>query len=96
MDITVKAAADGTSWTMIDLLGRTMGQIVQTGSTYSVEPAGHAIETMHAMKRGPFASLNDALREIETHTRGTCQLEVSKGSPAGSIPADKLNASNDD
>jgi hypothetical protein len=92
MDITVKATADGTSWTMVDLLGRSMGQIIQTGSTFSIEPAGNAIETMHAMKRGPFASLDAVLAEVETHTRGTCQLEVSKGS----IPAGKLNASNDD
>ncbi|MDF2119655.1 hypothetical protein PY365_29255 [Roseiarcaceae bacterium H3SJ34-1] len=97
MDITVKPAADGASWAMVDLLGRSMGRIVQAGSTLSIEPAGHAIETMQSMKHGPFATLDDALREIETHTRGTCQLqEAPAAPPGGSIPVDKLNASNDE
>jgi hypothetical protein len=96
MDITVKAEAGGASWTMIDLLGRSMGQIIQSGSTLSIEPAGHAVETMQSMKRGPFATLNDALLEIETHTRGTCQLAEADGGSAGSIPVDDLNANNDE
>jgi hypothetical protein len=96
MDITVKAEAGGASWTLVDLLGRSMGQIVLSGSTLSIEPAGHALETMQSMKRGPFATLNDALLEIETHTRGTCQLAEADGGSAGSIPVEDPNVSNDD
>jgi hypothetical protein len=96
MDITVKPAADGASWALIDLLGRSMGRIVQSGSSLSIEPAGHAIETMQSMKHGPFATLNDVLAAIETHTRGTCQLVEAEGGSAASIPVDKLNASNDE
>jgi len=71
---------------MADLLDRDLGRIVQTGGTFSIEPAGHAIETMHSMKHGPFATLDNALRAIETHTRGTCRLEEAETS-SGSIPS---------
>jgi hypothetical protein len=93
MDITVKAEADGASWAMVDLLGRSMGKIVQTGSTFAVEPAGRAMETMQSMKRSPFASLDEVLAAIETHTRSTCQLEATA---AGSIAIDELRASSDE
>jgi len=96
MDIKVKPAADGASWTMADLLGRDLGRIIQTGGTFSIEPAGHAIETMGSMKLGPFATLDEALRKIEAHTHDTCRIEAANAVPNGSIPIDKLNASNDE
>jgi hypothetical protein len=95
MDITVKVRADGASWSLVDLLGRSMGQIVQTGSALSIEPAGHAVDTMRSMKRGPFATLNDALLEIETRTRGTCRLAPADQPSAGSLPVKDRNAAND-
>jgi hypothetical protein len=96
MDIKVKPAADGASWTMADLLGRDLGRIIQTGATLSIEPAGHAIETMGSMKLGPFGTLDEALRQIESHTHDTCRIEPTDAGESGSIPVDKLNASNDE
>jgi hypothetical protein len=43
-----------------------------------IYPAGQAIETMQAMRRGPFRSLDAALAEIERFTRGTCR-RVAEG-----------------
>jgi len=45
---------------------------------FMVHPAGQAIKTMQAMRRGPFGSLDAALAEIERFTRGTCR-RVSEG-----------------
>jgi hypothetical protein len=36
---------------------------------------GQATETMAGLSRGPYASLDSALGEIETHTRGVCRLD---------------------
>jgi hypothetical protein len=47
-----------------------------------IYPAGQAIETMQAMRRGPFRSLDAALAEIERFTRGTCR-RVSEETRSG-------------
>jgi hypothetical protein len=63
---------------LIDLLGRAMGQIVEDPpENFTIHPEGSARETMNGIKEGPFASLDAALSEIETFTRGVCRLDES-------------------
>ncbi len=79
VDVIVVRSASGTVWTLTDLLGRPMGQ-VETGETglFTVAPAGGAIDTMADMNKGPFASLDLALAEIEKHTRGSCRRDPAQ------------------
>jgi hypothetical protein len=78
MDITVKAAGDGTKWELIDLLGRSMGTITKSGSEFTIVLSDHAIKTTKLLARGTYTSLDMALAEIEKHTRGTCRLDGSR------------------
>ena len=72
MDVIV-TPAEG-SWELVDLLGRSMGRIGQTTTKqFVIYPSGHAKETMLKLDRGPHASLDAALAEIEKHTRGVCR-----------------------
>jgi hypothetical protein len=74
LDVIVTPAHGGTAWNLTDLLGRSMGQIVEEEARrFFIDPAGMALETMRGIKPGPHPSLEAALREIETHTRGTCR-----------------------
>lgn len=74
MDIDVTPKADESGWLLTDLLGRMMGQVTEgPAGEFRIEPAGQALKTMEAMKRGPFKTLDDALAEIERFTRGTCR-----------------------
>lgn len=74
MDIDVTRKPDGSAWLLTDLLGRAMGYVEDRAEgEFMIYPAGHAIETMQAMRRGPFGSLDAALAEIERFTRGTCR-----------------------
>jgi hypothetical protein len=74
LDIDVAQKPDGTAWLLTDLLGRAMGYIEDRAEgEFMIYPAGQAIETMQAMRRGPFGSLDAALAEIERFTRGTCR-----------------------
>lgn len=76
MDVMVKPVIDRKEWLLTDLLGRSMGVIRTTDSgQVSVEPDGKATMTMTGMRCGPFASLDEALAMIETHTRGVCRRE---------------------
>jgi hypothetical protein len=93
MDITVKPENNGATWQLIDLLGRSMGIISHSQEGFTVLPGGHALQTMRGMNIGPFRSLDEALAEIEKHTRGTCRMAAN---PATAIPTDDLNASNDE
>lgn len=74
MDITVTQKATESSWLLNDLLGRHMGEVTEepTGE-FRIVAAGNALETMKAMKHGPFPSLDAALAEIERFTRGVCR-----------------------
>ncbi len=75
MDVTVTKVEGQQEWTLTDLLGRSMGRIVRDGpEDFSIVPEGKALETMREMKQGPYPSLNAALAQIETHTRGVCRL----------------------
>jgi hypothetical protein len=76
MDITVKRTSLGNEWSLEDLLGRSMGRIKEDPPKhFTIHPDGGAIETMAGLKPGPYASLDAALSEIETHTRGVCRME---------------------
>jgi hypothetical protein len=75
MDVTVTRVNDGSTWTLTDLLGRSMGQVTERqAGAFWIEPKGGAVETMAGLKQGPHPSLDLALAEIETHTRGVCRL----------------------
>ncbi|TFW54393.1 hypothetical protein CT676_40510 [Bradyrhizobium sp. MOS001] len=75
MDVIVTPAEGGTVWQLTDLLGRSMGRITASAPRqFMIYPGGgHASETMAGIQRGPHASLDAALAEIERHTRGVCR-----------------------
>lgn len=74
LDIDVTSIPDEAAWLLTDLLGREMGRVVEeAGDAFTIHPAGQALQTMAAMKRGPYKSLDEALAEIERFTRGTCR-----------------------
>jgi len=72
VDVIVTPA--GGSWKLADLLGRSMGRILESrAQQFVIHPDGNAMETMSGLDRGPHASLDAALAEIEKHTRGVCR-----------------------
>jgi hypothetical protein len=76
VDVTVTPTSEGKEWNLLDLLGRSMGRITEDPpKRFTIHPDGQALETMEGINRGPFASLDAALSEIETHTRGVCRLD---------------------
>ena len=76
MDVIV-AAGDATTWRLTDLLGRSMGTIVQEATGFLIAPSGEAIKTMRTVHRGPHSTLDAALAEIETRPRGVCRRSAS-------------------
>jgi hypothetical protein len=91
LDIIVTSAPDETAWLLTDLLGRPMGQVKQDDAgAFRLVTAGQALETMKAMKHGPFASLDAALAEIERFTRGSCrraaESQDERGNPSDLSP----------
>ena len=85
MDITVtRARGDWTVWNLTDLLGRSMGRIVEgPHERFTIQPDGQARETMTSVALGPHPSLDAALTEIEKHTHGACRRapEEDNGQP---------------
>jgi hypothetical protein len=74
MDVKVDRAEGGEGWSLTDLLGRSMGVVVEDPPLrFTIRPEGHALETMAGINPGPHATLDDALAEIERHTRGVCR-----------------------
>ena len=74
MDITVTPVDHDKAWHLSDLLGRSMGTIEETEpGVFYIRPMNRAIVTMNGMRRG-HPSLDEALKAIETHTRGVCRL----------------------
>ena len=75
MDVIVTPAGEeGNAWNLTDLLGRSMGQIVEEEpKQFFIDPAGLAIGTLQGIAPGPHPSLDAALAEIEKHTRGVCR-----------------------
>ena len=82
VDVIVTTAEGETVWRLTDLLGRSMGSIVKNAShQFTICPEGHALETMAGIERGPHASLDAALAEIEKHTRGVCRRNPGEDQP---------------
>ena len=82
MDVIVTAAERGTVWQLTDLFGRSMGSITESGANqFTISPEGHALETMAGMPKGPHASLDAVLAEIERRTRGTCRRSSGEEQP---------------
>ena len=82
VDVIVTTAEGETVWRLTDLLGRSMGSIVKNAShQFTICPEGHALETMAGIERGPHASLDAALAEIERHTRGICRRDSGEEQP---------------
>ena len=66
MDVIVTPIIDGKAWNLTDLLGRPMGRITEASADqFTIQPGGHALETMAGIEHGPFASLDAALAAIE-------------------------------
>lgn len=87
MDIVVTPDPDETAWMLTDLLGRPMGQVSQdVAGAFRLVTAGQGLETMKAMKHGPFASLDAALAEIERFTRGSCRRVAEPQRGRGNSP----------
>jgi hypothetical protein len=75
VDIVVARVEQSAVWDLTDLLGRHMGTIEQEQKGFYISPIGEAVKTMQLVHRGPHASLDKALAEIETRTRGVCRRE---------------------
>ena len=75
MDVTVaRAEGDRQTWTLTDLLGRPVGQITRhAGPRFIIEPDPRMRSTMIDVAPGPYASLDEALTEIETRTSMVCR-----------------------
>jgi hypothetical protein len=82
VDITVKPVDGGKAWSLVDLLGRSMGRILEEPPEhFTIHPVGQAVETMRDLRPGPYASLDAALSKIETHTAILVHLS-SRHAPA--------------
>lgn len=73
VDITVAHVEQSAVWEMTDLLGRPMGTIAQVQKGFYISPMGEAVKTMSLVNLGPHPSLDKALAEIESRTRGVCR-----------------------
>jgi hypothetical protein len=82
LHVIVTPTSEGRAWNLTDLLGRPMDRIEEASAQrFTVQPAGHALETMAGIERGPFASLDAALATIEKHTRGVCRRNPGEDQP---------------
>jgi hypothetical protein len=75
MDVMVRQSEVAAVWTLTDLLGRPMGTITKVEKGFLISPAGEALKTVQLVAPGPYKSLDDALAEIETRTRGVCRCD---------------------
>lgn len=86
LDVIVTPTDDSRAWNLTDLLGRPMGRITEApAQQFTINPAGHALETMAGIEHGPFASLDAALVAIERHTRGVCRHHPGEHQPGPKI-----------
>ena len=73
-------ADEGDAWNLTDLLGRSMGQIVEEAlKQFFIDPAGLALETVDRIASGPFSSLNAALAEIGKPMHRVCRRAPEPG-----------------
>ena len=68
MDINVVPDPDGTSWKLIDLLGRSVGRIDE------VKPGEFVIGMAVKVAKANHPSLDAALLEIERATKSSCRV----------------------
>ena len=60
-----------------------MGSITESGANqFTISPEGHTLETMAGMPKGPHASLDAVLAEIERCTRGICRRDSGESGPS--------------
>ena len=65
---------DWQIWTLADLLGRPVGHITKhAGPRFIIEPDPRMRSAMIDVAPGPYASLDEALTEIETRTSLVCR-----------------------
>ena len=82
VDVVVIEAEGGAAWRLTDLLGRHMGNIREnTPHEFTIYPEDHGFQIMADIQRGPYASLDAALAEIERHTRGVCRRSTGEDQP---------------
>jgi hypothetical protein len=82
LDVVVTPIVDRKAWNLTDLLGRPMGRITEASAQqFTIDPEGHAVETMAGIEHGPFPSLDAALAAIEKHTRGVCRRNPGEDQP---------------
>jgi hypothetical protein len=43
---------------------------------FTIHPKGQSLETMRGFSPGPYASVDPALAQIETYTRGVCRMDI--------------------
>ena len=74
MDVLVTPTAESKTWQLTDLLGRSMGAIVENSpKAFAIHPSGPAVATLVGIPCAGYATLDDALAQIERHTRGQCR-----------------------
>jgi hypothetical protein len=83
MDVVVTRAENGWQvWDLTDLLGRPMGRITKhPGPRFIIEPNERLRSVTETVAPGPYASLDEALTEIEKHSSLVCRCapEASHG-----------------
>jgi len=73
MDITVTRTTS-TVWSLVDLLGRPLGRIIEEpGTRFAIEATERGKASANLVL-GSYPSLDEALSAIEKHARGTCRL----------------------
>ena len=79
MDITVRRTGAERSWSSETCSGDRWAPLGIPAREVPIHPKGNATETMHGLRPGPYASLDAALAEIETHTQGVCRMDEDHG-----------------
>ena len=68
-----RAEDDGQTWTLTDLLGRPVGRIQGAGQRFVVQSDERVRPMMAGVRWGPYASLDEALTEIENRSPFICR-----------------------
>ena len=74
MDMLLTPDSEAKKWRLTDLLGRSLGTIVEKSPLeFVLELEGKARETMGTLSLQGSNSLDDVLARIEKHTRSVCR-----------------------